>query len=201
MVQIVAVCLGGGLMTLSLIAAVGWFIQRFILRRFARSRRPELFQLRGRFDPALVRGMISPSLRAWGTTLGGLVVLNSDQFFIASLSGVTHLPAYRAAYLVLYNLYVLSILFGGVSAVFISHLWQAGEISEIHRIVVRNLRIGLGLMAAGGACILLLGPASFRCLARPGEFHRLPGPCHLLRAAFPGSAKLHRHTRLARHGR
>jgi O-antigen/teichoic acid export membrane protein len=105
--------------------------------------------------------MISPSLRAWATGLGSIVVLNTDQFFIASLSGVAHLPAYRAAYLVIYNLNVLSVTFAGASTVFISHLWQAGEVAEIHRIVFRNLRLGLGMMAAGGACILALGPRLF----------------------------------------
>jgi O-antigen/teichoic acid export membrane protein len=160
-VQITFLCFGGGLVTLASVAAAGWFIERFVLRGFARYRRPELFQLRGKFDRALIRGMISPSMRAWATGLGSLVALNTDQFFIASLAGVSHLPAYRASYLVFYNLNMLASVVAGSSAVFISHLWQAGELGEIHRIMVRNLRLGLGLMAAGGACVLVLGPRLF----------------------------------------
>ncbi len=160
-VQIIALFLGGGLVALATIAATGWFVQRYVLRSFARRRRPELFQLHGKYDGSVVRAMISPSLRAWGTTLGSILVLNSDQFFIAGLNGVTQLPAYRAAFLVFYNLNAVSVTFAGASIVFISHLWQAGEVTEIHRIVVRNLRLGLGLMAAGGACILVLGPRLF----------------------------------------
>ena len=159
--QIAALFLGGGLIALAIIAAVGLFAQRYLLLAFARNRRPELFQIRGNFNWPLVRGMISPSLRAWGTGIGILLVLNTDQFFIASLADVSQIPAYRAAYLVVYNLNVMASIFAGASTVFVSHLWQAGQIEEMHRVVVRNLRLGLGIMAAGGACILVLGPRLF----------------------------------------
>jgi O-antigen/teichoic acid export membrane protein len=174
LVQIAALFLGGGLIALAIVAAVGLFAQRFLLLGFARSRRPELFQIRGQYQRALVRSMISPSLRAWATGLGSLVVLNTDQFFIASLNGAAQIPAYRAAYLVLYNLNLLAGITAGASAVFISHLWQAGQIAEVHRVVVRNLRLGLGLMAAGGACVLVLGPRLFDVWLGPGNFIGYP---------------------------
>jgi len=172
--QIAALFLGGGLITLASIAAAGWFLQRCVLRRFARARWPELFELRGRFDRATALDMVSPSLRAWATTLGSLLILNTDQFFIASFGDMTNLPAYRAAYLVLFNLYVLSVTISGASAVFVSHLWQSGELAEIRRIIVRNMRLGLGLMAAGGGCILLLGPRLFDVWLGPGNFIGYP---------------------------
>jgi O-antigen/teichoic acid export membrane protein len=170
LVQIAALYLGGGLIALATIAAAGLFVQRFVLLGFARSRRSELFHIRGRFRTEIVRGLVSPSLRAWATGLGSLIVLNTDQFFIASLNGAAQIPAYRAAYLVFFNLNVLAVTAAGASTVFISHLWQAGEIAEVHRIVVRNLRLGLGLMAAGGACALFLGPRLFDVWLGPGNF-------------------------------
>lgn len=172
--QIVTLFLGGGLVALAVVAAVGLFFQRYLLLGFARSRRPELFKIGGKFDPALVRGLISPSLRSWATGIGILMVLNTDQFFIASLTGAAQIPAYRAAYLVIYNLNMLAVTAAGASAVFISHLWQAGQIAEVHRVVVRNLRLGLGLMAAGGACILVLGPRLFDVWLGPGNYIGLP---------------------------
>ena len=159
--QIAALFMNGGLVTLAVIAAVGLFAQRFLLLGFARNRRPELFQIRGKFSLQLLRNMISPAIRAWITGIGIVLVLNTDQFFVVSLTGASQLPAYRAAYLVLTNLNVMSITVAGASVVFISHLWQAGKIDEVHRVVVRNLRLGLGVMAAGGACILALGPRLF----------------------------------------
>ena len=172
--QIAALYVGGGLIALAAVAAVGLFVQRYLLLGFARRRRPELFQIRGKYDGALVRGMISPSLRAWATGVGILMVLNTDQFFIASLSGAAQIPAYRAAYLVIYNLNMMASTFAGASAVFISHLWQAGQIAEVHRVVVRNLRLGLGIMTSGGACILVLGPRLFDVWLGPGNFIGLP---------------------------
>jgi O-antigen/teichoic acid export membrane protein len=172
--QIAALFLGGGLIALATVAAVGLFAQRYLLLGFARSRRPELFAIRGRFDLALVRGMISPSLRAWATGVGILVVLNTDQFFIASFTGAAQIPAYRAAYLVIYNLNMLAVTAAGASTVFVSHLWQAGQVAEVHRVVVRNLRLGLGLMAAGGACVLVLGPRLFDVWLGPGNYIGLP---------------------------
>jgi O-antigen/teichoic acid export membrane protein len=172
--QIATLFLGGGLVALATVAAVGLFAQRYLLLGFARNRRPELFSIRGKFNGALVRGMISPSLRAWATGIGILMVLNTDQFFIASLSGAAQIPAYRAAYLVIYNLNMLAVTAAGASAVFISHLWQAGQFAEVHRVVIRNLRLGLGLMAAGGACVLVLGPRLFDVWLGPGNFIGLP---------------------------
>lgn len=172
--QIASLYLGGGLIALATVAAVGLFAQRSLLLGFARRRRPELFAIRGKFDGALIRGMISPSLRAWATGIGILMVLNTDQFFITSLSGAAQIPAYRAAYLVVYNLNIMAVTFAGASTVFISHLWQAGQIAEIHRIVVRNLRLGLGIMAAGGACILTLGPRLFDVWLGAGNYIGFP---------------------------
>jgi O-antigen/teichoic acid export membrane protein len=172
--QIAVLYLGGGLIALATVAAAGMCAQRYLLLGFARSRRPELFKIRGVFNGPAVRSMISPSLRAWATALGIIMVLNTDQFFIASLSGAAQIPAYRAAYLVLYNLYMLALTTAGVSSVFISHLWQAGQIGEVHRVVVRNLRLGLGIMAAGGACILVLGPRLFDVWLGRGNFIGLP---------------------------
>lgn len=170
LVQIAALYLGGGLVTLATIAAVGFFAQRFLLLGFARSRRPELFKIRGNFDGLVVRSMISPSLRFWATEVGLILVLNTDQFFIASLGSAAQIPAYRAAYLVLINLNVMAVAAASVSSVFVSHLWQAGQIIEVHRVVVRNLRLGLGIMAASGACVLVLGPRLFDVWLGAGNF-------------------------------
>jgi O-antigen/teichoic acid export membrane protein len=168
--QIVALLCGGGVVTLAVVTAVGLFAQRYILLGFARTRRPDLFAIRGKFDVKLVRGMVSPALRAWATGIGIILVLNTDQFFIASLTGAEQIPAYRAAYLVFYNLNIMSVTAASASAVFVSHLWQAGQLGEVHRVVRRNLRLGLGVMAAGGACILALGPRLFDVWLGPENF-------------------------------
>jgi O-antigen/teichoic acid export membrane protein len=174
MVQIMAVFLGGGLVALAIIAACGSLGQRFLILGFARRKRPELFAIEGRWNPALFKSMVPLALRAWVTSLGLALVLNTDQLFIGTMLGPTELPAYRAAYLILLNLNALSVTIGSASAVFVSHLWQAGEVREVHRIVTRNLRMGLGMMACGGACVLALGSRLFDLWLGKGHFVGYP---------------------------
>jgi O-antigen/teichoic acid export membrane protein len=174
LVQMAAVLMGGGLMSLAVITALGLFAQRFILLGFARHRRPELFRLRGRFQSELVRGLISPALRAWATGVGSLAVMHTDPFFVASLNGAGQVPAYRAAYLVFLNLNVIATTVGGASVVFVSHLWQAGQFGEVRQLVSRNVLFGLAVMAAGGGCILGLGPRLFDCWLGQGNFIGYP---------------------------
>jgi O-antigen/teichoic acid export membrane protein len=172
--QIIAVLCGGGLVALAAIAAVAVIFQRAMTRWFARRKRPELFALQGKWNPEVLKGMPALAFRAWLTATGIVMVLNTDQLFIAKMKGAAQLPAYRAAYLVLLNLNMLAVTIATSSAVFVSHLWQAGEISQVHRIVLRNLRLGLGMMACGGACILALGPKLFDAWVGPGNFIGYP---------------------------
>jgi len=172
--QIVAVLMGGGLVALAITTAIGPVLLRLFLLRFARKWRPELFAIRGKWSPILLRRLISPSLRAWITSLGIFVVMYSDPYLIAQLSGASQIPAYRAAWLILYNLNAVSIAAALASAAFVSHLWQAGRLEELQRIVMRNLRFGLSIVACGGACILMLGPALFNLWLGRGNFAGYP---------------------------
>jgi O-antigen/teichoic acid export membrane protein len=168
--QIVAVTLGCGLMTLACLAAGGALAQRFLLFGFARANRPELFDIDGRWNSAVLRSMISPSVRAWLTALGIVLVHNTDQLFIGRLKGVEQVPAYRAAYLVALNLHMLAAAFATASAVFISHLWQANQRDEVKRTVMRNLRLGLCIMACGAAGVLVAGRSLFDLWLGPGNY-------------------------------
>jgi len=172
--QIVAVVMGGGLLALAITMAIGPVVLRFLLLRFARKWRPELFTIRGRWDAMLVRNLISPSLRAWVTSLGIFVVMYSDPYLIAQLKGASQIPAYRAAWLIFYNLNALSMASALASAVFVSHLWQAGMFHEMQRVVLRNLRFGLSIVACGGACVLVLGPRLFNLWLGHGNFAGYP---------------------------
>jgi O-antigen/teichoic acid export membrane protein len=172
--QIIVAFCGGGLVALAVAAAAGALTQRFLMLGFARSRRPEIFSIQGQWKPALVKSMVPLALRAWLTTLGVVLVLNTDQLFIGKIMGATALPAYRAAYLILLNLNMMAVTISGSSAVFISHLWQAGELAKVHQLVIRNLKFGLGLMAAGGGCILALGHHLFDLWLGPGNFIGYP---------------------------
>jgi O-antigen/teichoic acid export membrane protein len=118
--------------------------------------------------------MVPLALRAWATGLGYTLVMSSDQFFIASFQGAKEIPAYRAAFILVINLHFVSGVFNGASQVFVSHLWQAGELEQIKALLRRNVLIGLLCMGCGGAVLIGLGPVLFDLWLRPGNFVGYP---------------------------
>lgn len=168
--QIIAVLCGGGLVALAAIAAVAVIFQRAMTRAFARRRRPELFALQGKWNPEVLKGMPALAFAAWLTSIGTILVQNTDGFFIASSQGAENIPAFRAAWVVVLNIHMLAGVFASSSIVFVSHLWQAGQIAEVQRIVQRNLRLGLCIMLCGGAAVLAAGESLFDLWLGPGNY-------------------------------
>jgi len=168
--QMLVVHMGAGLVGLASVAAGGAFVQRLVLLALARAKRPDIFGLSGVYDHAIFKQMLSLSLKSWITTLGIFVAVQTDQFFIAALFGAERIPAYRAAAIVLFNINNLAVTFALSSPVFIAQLWRAGEIASVHRIVKRNLRIGLSIVAFTGACLLALGNRFFDMWLGSGNY-------------------------------
>jgi O-antigen/teichoic acid export membrane protein len=173
-IQITVALCGGGLIGLAVVATVGALTQRFLYFGFARRKRPELFSIKGSWRTPILKGMLAPSLKAWITSTGGVIVLNSDQFFIAGLQGASRIPEYRAAYIIFLNLNMLAVTLAGSSTVFIAQLWQANAIAQVHRIVLHNLRLGLIIMVTGGACVLALGQRLFNVWIGHGNYIGTP---------------------------
>lgn len=173
-IQILLASLGTGLGGLAAAAAAGALAQRWLIMRFARNRRAELFGRTGRFRAELLREMLWPATRGWLTSLGCLLVANTDQFFIAATRGASAIPSYRAAFLLLINLHLLAGVFCAPSQVFVSTWWQAGQMEPIHAVLRRNARFGLLAMGCGGGAILALGPALFDFWIGPGHFVGYP---------------------------
>lgn len=172
--QIVAVLFGGGLITLALIAAAGAIATRFAVLGFMRHRQPELFVLQGQWDRDMFHSMIRPALKAWATGVGAFLILKTDQYFIAYFQGADKIPSYHAAFQLVSNLLTLSLAFAIASQVFVSQLWQAGQREQVHRIVQRNLRFALIVMACGIACLLMVGEQLMNLWLGPGHFIGYP---------------------------
>jgi O-antigen/teichoic acid export membrane protein len=168
--QIIAVLMGGGIVSLAIIATIGAVGQRQFLRWFTLRRNAEVAATRGHWNPKVTQGMIGLSLKAWLTSLGGVLVFNTDSFFIASAEGAEDIPAFRAAFLVVLNLHVLTCAISQASSVFMTQLWQADEREEVRRILQRNLRAGFCLMACGGIAILWAGDALFNVWLGTGNY-------------------------------
>jgi O-antigen/teichoic acid export membrane protein len=143
LVQIVVVFFGGGVVSLAIAAAAGSLTQRYLIVRFTKKRCAGWCVRQGRWKAGLFRDMLSPAFRAWLTSLGYLLGANTDQFFIAAHQGAAAIPAYRAAFLMVINLHFLAGVFCGASPVFVSQLWQAGEVGQI-RSILRRIKLNDG---------------------------------------------------------
>jgi O-antigen/teichoic acid export membrane protein len=170
LLQIFAVFLGGGVIALASIATAGALAQRMVTRRFTYRSKPELFAVRGAWNPEVLRGVPALAIRAWLSSLGTVLVFHTDGFFIASAAGAENIPAFRAAFLVVLNMHVIASVFAQSSSVFISQLWQAGQRDEVRRIFQRNLRIGLCVMLCGGAAVLVAGESLFKVWLGPSNY-------------------------------
>lgn len=168
--QVVAASLGGSIVSLAVLAVAGALLQRIIYLNAARKKHPELFALRGKWRPDVVRQMAPLSFKAWLTTLGGVLVIGSDQFLVTSLEGTENLASYRAAWILIHNLTIVALTFSSVSPVFISHYWQEGNIGQVHRILERNLRFGWLVMLLSAAVLGLAGQTLFDLWLGAGNF-------------------------------
>lgn len=169
-IQIVVVLQGGGLIALSIVTALSVLISRFLMYIFISRREPKLFILKGKWSLLLVKDMTKPALKAWITSLGAFLILRTDQYFIGYFQGVKDIPSYHAAFQIVSNLFILATIFASVSSVFVSHLWESGNIIKVQQIVQRNLHLGLSIMVCGVASFLLIGENIFNLWLGEGYF-------------------------------
>ena len=98
------------------------------------------------------------------------MILRTDGYFIALLKGTQNIPSYQAAYTLIANLSQVATTFAGSSVVFISQAWQAGALGAIQQMTLRNAKIGLSIMAAGVAFLLLAGREMIELWLGEGSF-------------------------------
>jgi O-antigen/teichoic acid export membrane protein len=158
---IVAVLLGGGLLSLASISVAAALLQRFALMAFLRRRQASVFSIRGRWDSLLANKLVRPSLYLWVTSLGGFLLYKTDQYFIAFFRGTAEVALYQSTYNTIFMMSMIALTYTGASTVFVSQFWAEGSLAAIHRIFVRSCRLGLFIMATGAIFILLAGKEFF----------------------------------------
>jgi O-antigen/teichoic acid export membrane protein len=161
---------GGGLIALAVIQTIASVFPRYLFRWFIRRNLPDLCALGGRWNWQLVKSMVSPALKSWVTSLGGVLILQTDQFFVTQSKGAAGLPSYRAAYLICINIQMLAVSVASASAPFISQLWQAGRKEQARQFALRNVRFGLGVVLCGIAALLVGGEDLFTVWLGAGHF-------------------------------
>lgn len=159
-----------GLLELAAIALGGALIHRWLTAYAVRARQPELADYRGSWDAGLVAELKPLALQAWVTNLGAFLILKTDEYFIAVVLGAERIPGYSAVALIVLNLHVLALTMTTSSDVFISQCWRAGDVDAIHKMLIRNLRLGLCVMLTGVACLATCGAELFTVWLGPGRF-------------------------------
>lgn len=168
--QLVAVTAGGGIVGLSVAALFGSLAQRWVLWRLLRERRPDLLEGRRSARRDVSVALLRPALAYWLTEIGAVLLLRTDQFFIAGFQDPSRIPAYYAAYSLVFNLAGVALAVGDAACVFLSRTWREDDPRASHPLVLRNARIGLALMGGGVAVMAAVGEAVIDLWLGPGHF-------------------------------
>lgn len=106
-------------------------------------------RLRGATAPiswVYIRRIVVPSAQWAVMGIGALFILQTDLVIIAQFLGVTHIPSYEAAMKIVVALMSLALLVVTSSTPYISEAFGLNDISIVRSIVLRNVRLGLGIM-------------------------------------------------------
>jgi O-antigen/teichoic acid export membrane protein len=172
--KLAVVALGGGLLSLAAIDCITFVVARQVGRAYMLWKEPTVLAQTGQWSADDFRSMLNPALKCWVTSLGAFLVLKTDEIFIALYFGPADIATYRASYSVISYLYTLSLTFTYVSMPFYSHLWMTQNLRMLHSVLMRNLAVGLGIMVAGLAAVLLSSPGLFNIWLGPNNFIGFP---------------------------
>lgn len=111
----------------------------------------------GEWNHELFTSLIKPSLAWWLTNLSVFLLLRTDSYFIAGFKGLGELPVYLATYQLIANVAELSISFALASATFIGQAWEAGNMTMVHNLTLRNANTALKIMALGTSFLIICG--------------------------------------------
>jgi O-antigen/teichoic acid export membrane protein len=169
-VNIVAVLLGGGLVTLACILVGANLIQRALTIYSIRRQIPRLFALHGHWNRQFALNLVSPAFRAWLLAVGMFLVGNTAGYFIAGMRNVADVPKYTIANSLLSNLFLLAVTLANTSTAFLSQAWQAGDADGVRRQTLRLAQIGMAIMAAGVGFVLIAGREFIELCFKPDSF-------------------------------
>jgi O-antigen/teichoic acid export membrane protein len=167
--QVAVAAAGGRLVWLAAATLGSSLVYPWVARHFVHRQLP-LAMAGGEWRREMVASMQSPALRLWLTTIGGFMIMRTDQFVIAYALGSDQIPRYQAAWQIVMTLHGVAVAIATASSVFVSKLWVAGRMEEIHRLVRTGLHLGLAMFSCAAAVLLTCGDLVFGLWLGPGSF-------------------------------
>jgi O-antigen/teichoic acid export membrane protein len=148
---------GGGLIELAIVSMLVRMSQRFLVSVYIKLKKPYILKFKGRWNFSLAKSLSKMSFFCWMTFLGKLLLVRTDQYFIASISSVENVAVYQATYQLVSNLRVFASSMIQHSSPFLSQLWQAGEYKKMHLIILRGSLLSLLSFVCGASFLLISG--------------------------------------------
>jgi O-antigen/teichoic acid export membrane protein len=158
-----------GLAGLAAASVVQSIITVLLAKRTLRLGNHDLFA-GGRFDIAIIRRMLGPSLKYAGTLLGGILILQTDNLVIASRLGTSLIPNYQAVSKLITTLMALSTMLIVSTTPFVSQAHAQRNTAEIKRLLYRNLKFSLSIMITLGSVLACFADRIIAIWLGPGHF-------------------------------
>jgi O-antigen/teichoic acid export membrane protein len=174
LVQLVLAIAGAGLLALAIAQGICFILGNVISYRLLRKLDPNRTACAVKVQRPVVVSLLSTSLKCWLTSLGALLILKTDHYFIAFRCGLDAIPQYQAAYLIVFYVYQVAVNLSGASTVYVSKYWIEQRIPELQEMVLRFARWGCSLMVIGCLSVLTLSPFLFEQWLRSNEFIGFP---------------------------
>jgi len=128
----------------------------------------------------LARKMVSPSLKLASVQLGAILILQSANPLIALTIGTAYIPAYEAISKIAVTMMTMALLIVNSSSPFLSMAFAAGELDKMLLLLIRNLRLGVGLMVVLASFMAVNGDRIIAVWLGPSAFAGYPVLCVVL---------------------
>lgn len=167
---VVLYILHGGIIELSVVVLGRNLLTSFLVWLLVHRRIDKAFRARVIVAFQDVRPHIRPALDMFLVSLGGFLVLNTDQYFIVKFLGTSQLPDYAAAYRLVQVFYVFANTASGMCIPFISRKSSAGDRSGVHNMLMLNTTTGMIIQIAAASIIAVFGDYILQLWLGKGHF-------------------------------
>jgi O-antigen/teichoic acid export membrane protein len=165
--QIGVVSAGFGIIALACVTAPLPVITRQVSIWTMRWLHPEIDPRHGRWDAAVARSMVRPSLAAWVTGLGAFATLRLDNYFIAAFVGLEEIGPYFAAMQIYNSVHILAIAVVGGATPLLSQIWKRGGPGSFVATATKVIAAAMMIAATGAAALVALGDRLFEVWIGP----------------------------------
>lgn len=160
----------GGIIELSVVVLGRNLLTSFLVWLIIHQRIDKAFRTKEKVAFQDVRPHIRPALDMFLVSLGGFLVLNTDQYFIVKFLGTSQLPDYAAAYRLVQVVFVFASTASGMCIPFISRKSSAGDRSGVHNMLMLNATTGMIIQIAAVSIIAVFGDYLLQLWLGEGHF-------------------------------